>query len=141
MHPPRVWNKTVSNKTGFWGREVEGIKLHFILLTINCINKPALRMFLCATLFSYKIRGFLKLCRNSTVNRKSGKLYPSRGIWTGICNSAHHGNRRGCRFSTEGRDRAAEQNPPAALTPQALPGERSCHSQGRGNPSSLRQHR
>lgn len=137
MHPLRVWNKTVCQTK----LPLECIKVHFILLTINCINRAALRMFLYATLFSYKIEGLLKLCRNSIVNRKSGKFYPSRGIWTEICNSAHHRSRTGCRFSTKGRDRAAEQKPPAALTLHALCGERSCHSQGRGNPSSLREHR
>lgn len=93
-----VGQKCVSNKTGIWGREVQCIKVHFILLTINCINKPALRMFLYATLFSYKIEGFLKLCRNSIVNRKPGKLHPPRGILTEICNSEHHRSRRGCSF-------------------------------------------
>lgn len=106
--PESVEQNCLSNKTGFWGREEECIKVHFILLTINCINKPALRMFLYATLFSYKIEGFLTLCRNSIVNRKSGKFYPSRGILTEICNSVHRRSRRGCRFSTKGRDRAAE---------------------------------
>lgn len=128
--PESVEQNCLSNKTAFWGREVECIKVHFILLTINCINKAALRIFLYATLFSYKIEGFLKLCRNSIVNRKSGNLYPSCRILTEICNSAHHRSRRGCRFSTKGRDRAAEQNPPAALPLHVLCGERSCHSQG-----------
>lgn len=50
-----VEQSCLSNKTVFWGREVECIKVHYILLTINCINKTPLRMFLYATLFSYKI--------------------------------------------------------------------------------------
>ena len=61
---------------------MECIKVHYIPLTINCINKPPLRMFLYATLFSYKIQGFLKLCSNSIVNIQSGNLDPSHGTRT-----------------------------------------------------------
>lgn len=101
-----------ANKTVSWGREAECTKVHYILLTINCINKTPLRMFSYATLFSYKIQGFLKLCRNSIVNTKSGKSYPSRGTWIDSCYS-RWGNsitRAGeaAGISTHGRDRTAE---------------------------------
>lgn len=75
--PESVEQNCLSNRTAFWGREVECMKVHFILLAINCINKAALRMFLYATLFSYKIEGLLKLCRNSIVNRKFWQVTPT----------------------------------------------------------------
>lgn len=40
-----VAQNCLSDKTVFWDREVEDIKVHYILLTINCINKIPLRMF------------------------------------------------------------------------------------------------
>lgn len=69
-------------------------------------------MFLYATLFSYKIQGFLKLCRNSIVNTKSGKLYPSRGTWTDIRNSLRINSivraREAADLSTNVGDRTTE---------------------------------